>query len=79
MLAWMCLPALGVRQPGSDHLFPIVLWQQRGLDVLMQIVLIFAGIMGILGLLSEAKPADPSATYRDKIAANDAAHEEGHA
>lgn len=79
LLAWMCLPALGVRQPGSDQPFPVVLWQQRGLDVLMQIVLIFAGIMGILGLLSESKAADKSAAHKDQIAGNEAAHGEGHA
>ena len=33
--------------------FTAVLWQDRGLDVLVQIGLIFAGVMGILGLLSE--------------------------
>ena len=33
-----------------------VLWNQRGLDVLTQIVLIFAGVLGTLGLLAEVKP-----------------------
>ena len=30
-----------------------VLWQQRGLDVLVQVVLIFSGVLGLLGLLAE--------------------------
>jgi Tfp pilus assembly protein PilV len=32
-----------------------VIWQQRDLDVLVQVVLIFSGILGLLGLLAEAK------------------------
>lgn len=32
-----------------------VLWEQRGLDILVQIVLIFSGVLGLLGLLAEAK------------------------
>lgn len=35
--------------------FTIVLWETRGLDVLVQIGLIFAGVMGILGLLAEER------------------------
>ncbi len=31
------------------------LWQQRVLDVWIQMVLIFAGVLGVLGLLSEGK------------------------
>jgi NADH:ubiquinone oxidoreductase subunit 6 (subunit J) len=31
-----------------------VLWQARGLDLLVQMVLIFAGVLGLLGLLAEA-------------------------
>jgi uncharacterized MnhB-related membrane protein len=34
---------------------PVVIWDQRGLDVLVQMVLIFAGVVGMLGLLAEAK------------------------
>lgn len=33
------------------------LWEQRVLDVWIQMVLIFAGVLGILGLLAEGKPA----------------------
>jgi hypothetical protein len=33
------------------------LWGQRVLDVWIQIVLIFAGVLGMLGLLTEGKPA----------------------
>ncbi len=33
----------------------VVIWEQRGLDVLVQVVLIFSGVLGLLGLLAEAK------------------------
>jgi hypothetical protein len=33
-----------------------VLWQSRVLDVWIQIALIFSGVMGVLGLLSEKVP-----------------------
>ncbi len=32
-----------------------ILWQERYLDLLMQVVLIFAGVLGVIGLLSHAK------------------------
>ena len=39
----------------SEQAFTAMLWQQRGLDVLVQVVLIFAGVLGLLGLLAEVK------------------------
>ncbi len=33
----------------------IVMWQVRGLDLMVQVVLIFSGVLGLLGLLAEAK------------------------
>jgi len=40
-------PTAGVTVPLAQ-----ALWQDRGLDVLAQAVLIFAGVLGVLGLLS---------------------------
>lgn len=56
VLAWMIVPRLGMRIAIAEPIFGRVLWQQRGLDVLGQVVLIFAGAIGVLGLL-----ADPGA------------------
>jgi len=42
-------PSLNV----SSFSLAVVLWQQRVLDVWIQIALIFSGVMGVLGLLSE--------------------------
>ncbi len=65
LLAWKAMPAIGAIKPGKEVLsFTQMLWQQRGLDVLVQIVLIFSGVLGFLGLLgpdlkpsSQAQPA----------------------
>lgn len=43
-------PAAQLEPPVS-----VVVWDQRGLDILVQMVLIFAGVLGMLGLLAEAK------------------------
>jgi hypothetical protein len=47
-LAGMALPVPNVEK------FATVLWEQRSLDVLLQVVLIFGGVLGVLGLLSGA-------------------------
>jgi NADH:ubiquinone oxidoreductase subunit 6 (subunit J) len=41
--------------PVAEEPVSTVIWQQRDLDVLVQVVLIFSGILGLLGLLAEAK------------------------
>jgi uncharacterized MnhB-related membrane protein len=67
LLAWKVLPAVTALQTGAAAItFTEALWQQRGLDVLVQIVLIFAGVLGFLGLLSPElvvpqPPAAPAA------------------
>lgn len=68
LLAWIVLPGLG-SQPtgGAASTFTQTFWETRGLDVLVQIILIFAGVLGFLGLLSpELKaPAHPAPTPAD--------------
>ena len=46
------IPATAGTGPGFFH----VVWQVRGLDILLQVALIFAGVLGVLGLLTEGKP-----------------------
>ena len=56
LLGWMAYPALqSTVEAGSSNLAAI-LWQDRVLDVWIQIALIFSGVMGVLGLLSEQPP-----------------------
>jgi uncharacterized MnhB-related membrane protein len=53
-LGWMMLPAIQAQPVAAEASFSATLWQERGLDVLVQVGLIFGGTMGILGLLSES-------------------------
>jgi len=57
VLGWFVFP---LPSQGTSLLqipFGRMLWAQRGFDVVAQIVLIFSGVMGLIGLLSETKPA----------------------
>jgi NADH:ubiquinone oxidoreductase subunit 6 (subunit J) len=55
LLGFMTISSL-VSLPATPELpFSEVLWQQRGLDMLVQSGLLFAAVVGMLGLLSEAK------------------------
>lgn len=49
--------------------FSNMLWQQRGLDVLLQIAVIFAGVLSILGLLSQPKSGEPTGATTAQVAA----------
>lgn len=57
-LSWFILPNLSA-QPVTGEAFPFAtaLWHMRGLDVIVQIVLLFAGVMGLIGLISTGKAA----------------------
>jgi uncharacterized MnhB-related membrane protein len=57
VLGWFVLSALPVPSTTGQGatLFSDIFWQARGLDVLVQVVLIFSGVLGFLGLLSEVK------------------------
>lgn len=57
LLIWMNLDILGVPVLAGEPLsIRSVLWENRMLDVLLQVVLIFAGVLGVLGFLAE-RPA----------------------
>ena len=56
VLGWFIYP---VPMPEPDPVgisFGEMLWGSRGLDVIAQVVLIFSGVMGLIGLLSEGLP-----------------------
>lgn len=56
LLGWMVYPAIQLTIATGNVDLASVLWQSRVLDVWIQIVLIFSGVMGVLGLLSERTP-----------------------
>jgi uncharacterized MnhB-related membrane protein len=60
LLGWLCLPSLtGVLPVIQVSKFAEVMWGDRSLDAMLQVVLIFAGVLGVLGLLADGKPNAP--------------------
>jgi NADH:ubiquinone oxidoreductase subunit 6 (subunit J) len=56
LLGIFIFPPGSTKSPQPEPPLTTILWNERGLDILTQIVLIFAGVLGLLGLLAEAKP-----------------------
>lgn len=56
LLGWMAFPAVQTTITDVSEDLVTSLWQNRVLDVWIQIALIFSGVMGVLGLLSEKVP-----------------------
>ncbi|MHC1781544.1 MAG: NADH-quinone oxidoreductase subunit J [Anaerolineaceae bacterium] len=55
MMAFMNLPAINRIIPIIQEAdFATTLWQNRSLDMVLQAVFIFCGVLGVLGLLSES-------------------------
>lgn len=58
LLGWMDLEIIGTQVTVIEPLhFKVVLWDTRLLDVLLQMALIFAGVLGVLGLLADIHPS----------------------
>ena len=58
LLAWLALPIVGIPVTVAEATFRHTLWQQRGIDLLAQIVLLFIGAIGVLGLVGgDERPA----------------------
>lgn len=57
LAVFLILRAVGfVQFPTSSSLTPAaILWEERYLDILLQIVLIFTGVLSVIGLLSQSK------------------------
>jgi uncharacterized MnhB-related membrane protein len=53
LVVWMTYPVVAQPNVNGAVLLADVLWKQRALDVWVQVALIFSGVMGVLGLLSE--------------------------
>ena len=56
ILGWMVYPTVRTAVTSASIDLVSSLWQNRVLDVWIQIALIFSGVMGVLGLLSEQAP-----------------------
>jgi uncharacterized MnhB-related membrane protein len=54
LLGWLILPKMNTPvAPIIQSLFATTLWEDRSLDTLLQLVFIFAGVLGVLALLAE--------------------------
>lgn len=60
LLAWSILPLPPISIFSASS-FTNVFWHERGLDVLAQIVLIFAGVLGVLNLVVDERVEQPEA------------------
>ncbi len=58
LLGWLIVPLAAAPHPTSEPSLATLLWTGRALDVWLQVVLIFIGVLGILGLLSGAAPGE---------------------
>jgi NADH:ubiquinone oxidoreductase subunit 6 (subunit J) len=55
VLGWYALPVTVTHLPVAEVALATTLWHQRALDVFVQVVLIFSGVLGLLGVLEESK------------------------
>jgi len=56
----LTVPLLVPQGEAAEDNFAVTFWQQREADVLAQIALIFAGVLGVLGLLTETSSTQPA-------------------
>jgi uncharacterized MnhB-related membrane protein len=57
LLTWFSLPNMNLPEIISPTTqLASALWYGRSLDVVLQIVLIFSGVLGVIGLLGDEKP-----------------------
>lgn len=55
LLGWLALPLAAGEVVMAERPLAEILWQERGMDMLGQVVIIFCGVLGMLGLLAEAR------------------------
>ncbi|MDT8305275.1 MAG: NADH-quinone oxidoreductase subunit J [Anaerolineae bacterium] len=83
LFGWMILPVGAGETAAAAGDFSTMLWHERGLDTLVQVGLIFAGVVGVLGLLAPARApfpvrrAEPLPPLRAEPGAEPVAGQEG--
>lgn len=56
LLGYFCIPSFaGLLPEARITSLPGILWENRSLDIVLLVVLIFSGVLGVIGLLSEGK------------------------
>lgn len=73
LLGWLIRPIAAPIPPlpQTEADFAVVLWQQRALDVGVQIALMFAGVLGVLGLLAEVVVAPVTRFGKSRVEGRD--------
>ena len=57
LIGWLILPRAVLTNIAEDKdSFAQVVWNLRSLDMLLQVILIFSGVLGVVGLLAENSP-----------------------
>jgi len=74
LVIWMAYPLAIQPDANGEVLLANVLWKHRALDVWVQIALIFSGVMGVLGLLSEKVNPQGQETQAHEIHASSEEH-----
>jgi uncharacterized MnhB-related membrane protein len=64
LAGWMVFPIGAGQAARAEADFATTLWQERGLDALVQVGLIFAGVVGVLGLLAPSRAREPATEAR---------------
>jgi uncharacterized MnhB-related membrane protein len=67
----LVLPSVGSGVAPAAAAFVNVMWQDRALDVVVQVVLIYAGVLGLLGLLAEKEGPLQHSAAREVAATRD--------
>ncbi len=64
LLIWLILPQLPwiQRAVGADEPFFIQVWDNRLLDLMVQIAIIISGVIGVLSLMGETRPSTSKET-----------------
>jgi len=73
LVGWMAYPLVSQPAANGDVLLADVLWKHRALDVWVQVALIFSGVMGVLGLLSEKIQKQETQMHEPQIVSKDEA------
>ena len=68
LLVTYILPIKAMIPAAADTTLVAVVWQDRSLDLLVQVALIYSGVLGLVGILAEAK-APLQQSMVDEIAA----------
>jgi NADH:ubiquinone oxidoreductase subunit 6 (subunit J) len=83
ILTFVLLSLMTTPLPANDHIqsepaFSEMFWEGRALDALVQVVLIFSGVLGLLGILSEPKASQAASLQEENHADSSASASPAH-